>query len=305
MAKALVSILVPVYNREKLVKKAIESAINQTYKNIEIIAVDNNSTDNTYEILKEYAEKNSKVKVYQNEENLGPVRNWKRCLEYSSGEYIKILFSDDWMEKTFIEKCMEILLNHDNVGFVFTTTLIHFNCKKIIFYKFSNKEGLYETKVFIRGSLCAGDFPVSPCSALFRRADVENNLILEIPNKLGLNFKEVGAGNDLLLFLLTAYKYPYFGYISKPLIHFESQVDSITVSNDLTSYYLIARKYFVDSFVKDKKLKKYFYSMCWLMNVRSKGKLKCLLHKNEVSILKILEILIIYFYKKLKRMLLI
>jgi len=53
MARPLVSILIPVYNREKLVQKAIESAINQTYKNIEVIVVDNKSTDKTYEVLKE------------------------------------------------------------------------------------------------------------------------------------------------------------------------------------------------------------------------------------------------------------
>jgi len=97
MTKALVSILIPVYNREKLVKRAIESAINQTYENIEVIAVDNKSTDRTYEVLKGHAEKYPDVKVYQNKENLGPVRNWKKCLEYSSGEFIKILFSDDWI----------------------------------------------------------------------------------------------------------------------------------------------------------------------------------------------------------------
>ena len=305
MAKPLVSILLPVYNREKLVRRAIKSAIDQTYKNIEIIVVDNQSTDKTYEILKEYVEKYQNVKVYQNKENIGPVKNWKKCLEYSSGKYTKILFSDDWMEKTFIEKCMDILLTHDNVGFVFTATLIHLNFKGKIFYKFSSKEGLYKTKLFIKGSLCGGDFPVSPCNALFRRADVKNNLILGIPNKLGLNFKENGAGNDLLLFLLTACNYPYFGYISKPLIHFGAQIDSLTISNDLTLQYWVARKYFVDNFIRDKNLKKIFYSMCWLMNVRNRGKLKYLLNTNEISILKILEILIIYFFNKLKKMLLI
>ena len=94
MTKPLVSILIPVYNRERLVKKAIESAINQAYKNIEIIAVDNKSTDKTYEVLTEYSKKYSNIKVYQNKENIGPVRNWKKCLEYSSGEFIKILFSE-------------------------------------------------------------------------------------------------------------------------------------------------------------------------------------------------------------------
>lgn len=297
MTKPLVSILIPVYNREELVKRAIESAINQTYENIEVIVVDNKSTDRTYAVLKEYAEKYPDVKVYQNDENLGPVRNWKKCLEYSSGEFVKILFSDDWMEETFVEKCMEILSAHEDVGFVFTATLIHLGDTEKVFYTFSNKRGLYDTGIFIKGALCGGDFPVSPCNALFRRLDVENNLMLEIPNELGLDFKKLGAGTDLLIYLLTASKYPLFGYISEPLTHFGAPADSLTMSNDLRLYHWAAKKYFVDNFINDKNLRRTFYSMLWLANVK-KGKFK--LHTNEVSIFKLLKILTNQAYKRAK-----
>lgn len=301
MGKNLVSILIPVYNREELVRRALESAINQTYENIEIIAVDNKSTDRTYEVLKVYAHKYPVVKVYQNEQNIGPVRNWQKCLEYSSGEYIKILFSDDWLETTFVEKCVAILSAHEDVGFVYTATLVHLGSKETIFYEFSHETGLYATSVFIEGSLYRADFPVSPCNALFRRVDVETNLILEIPNELDLDFKIVGAGNDLLIFLLTASKYPYFGYISEPLTHFGAPTDSITMSTDLSLYYWTAKKYFVDNFVRgDKELRKSFYSMLWLVNVKTKGKFKPLLHKKEVSIFKVITLLSNYIYKRAK-----
>jgi glycosyltransferase involved in cell wall biosynthesis len=300
MIKPLVSILIPVYNREKLVRRAIESAINQTYGNMEVILVDNKSTDKTYDVLKEFAAKYPNVKVYQNEENIGPVRNWKKCLEYSSGDFIKILFSDDWIEDTFVEKCMEILLAHDVVGFVFTATLIHIGDKKIISYKFSNKGGLYDASIFIEGSLCGGDFPVSPCNAVFRRVDVEKNLILEIPNELDLDFKKNGAGNDLLIFLLTASEHPYFGYISELLTHFEASSNSITMNNDLKLYYWAAKKYFVDNFINDKNLKQDFYSRLWLANVRNKGRFKPILHSNEISILKIIKIFSKHACKRVK-----
>jgi glycosyltransferase involved in cell wall biosynthesis len=279
MVKNLVSILIPVYNREELVVRAIESAIKQTYENIEVIAVDNKSTDRTYDVLMEYADKYPNVKVYQNEENLGPVRNWKKCLEYSSGDYIKILFSDDWIEDNFVEKCMEILSTHDDVGFVFTATLIHLGGKEKIRYNFSNESGLYATDVFIKGSLYGGNFPVSPCNALFRRLDVENNLILEIPNELGVDFKKLGAGN---------------------LTHFGAPADSITISNDLSMYYETAKEYFVDNFIKDKNLRRGFYTRLWLANAKNKGKFKLLLHINEVSFFKVLEILTNRAYQKAK-----
>jgi len=291
MSKPLVSILIPVYNRERLVRRAVESAINQTYGNVEVVAVDNKSTDRTYEVLKEYAEKYPDVKVYQNEENLGPVRNWQKCLEYSSGGFVKILFSDDWIEESFVEKSMEILSANDNVGFVFTPTLIPHGNEEKVFYKLFNKIGLYSTDIFIRGSLCTGFFPASPCNALFKRSDIEKNLILDIPNELDLDFKELGAGNDLLLFLLTASQYPYFGYISEPLTHFGAPADSITMSNDLSLYYWMAKKYFVDNFIEDKNLRKTFYSLLWLVNGKNKGKFKPLLQTNDVSILEVIKIL--------------
>jgi glycosyltransferase involved in cell wall biosynthesis len=300
MTKPMISILIPVYNREELVVRTIESAINQTYENIEVIAVDNKSTDKTYDVLKEYAKKYPNVKVYQNEENLGPVRNWKKCLEESSGDYIKILFSDDWIEENFVEECMEILSANDDVGFVFTTTLIHQGDKEKIFYDFSNESGLYATDVFIKGSLYGGNFPVSPCNALFRRLDVENNLILEIPNEFGFDFKKLGAGNDLLIFLLTASIYHYFGYISEPLTHFGAPSDSITISNDVSMYYVTAKEYFVDNFIKDKDLRRDFYTWLWLANAKNKGKFRLLLHINEVSIFKVLEILTNRAYQKAK-----
>lgn len=301
MNEPLVSILIPVYNREKLVKRAIESAINQTYKNIEIIAVDNKSTDRTYEVLKDYAEKCSKVKIYQNEENLGPVRNWKKCLEYSSGEFIKILFSDDWIEKTFVEKCMEILLAYGDVGFVFSGTEIFYEGtgQKAEAY-INGNTGVYSVKRFIKGSLLGGPFPVSPGCALFRRLDVKDNLVLEISNDLGLDFKKLGAGNDLLLFLLTASKYHYFGYISEILSHFGAHDGSISISNNLNIYYLIAKKYFVDNFIEDKNFKRAFYSKLWLLDIKNKGKFSQLLIVNEIDIFQVLKIIMNYFWRKIK-----
>jgi glycosyltransferase involved in cell wall biosynthesis len=301
MSLPLVSILLPVYNRERLVKRAIESAISQTYKNIEIVTVDNLSTDKTYEILKEYEKNFPNIKAYQNKENIGPVRNWKKCLEYSSGEFIKILFSDDLIDETFIEKCMEIMLAHDDVGFVFSGTEIfrEGKGKKVEAYVNGNT-GIYNTKRFIKGSLLGGPFPVSPGCALFRRLDVENNLVLEISNDLGLDFKKLGAGNDLLLFLLTAPKYQYFGYISELLSHFGAHDDSITICNDLSLYYWTAKKYFVDNFAKDKKLKRLFYSRLWLVNTKNKGKFRRLLIVNEIDIFQVLKIIINYFWRKMK-----
>jgi len=91
----LVSILIPTYNRKKLVERAINSALKQTYKKIEIIISDNCSTDGTLEYLQELYGNNKNIKIFDNSTNKGSVRNWINCIEKSSGHSSKLLFSDD------------------------------------------------------------------------------------------------------------------------------------------------------------------------------------------------------------------
>ena len=80
----LVSICIPNYNNAQFIGEAIESSIAQTYPNLEIIVVDNVSTDNSWEIIQNYAQ-HKYVKVFLNEKNLGMVGNFRRTYEYSNG----------------------------------------------------------------------------------------------------------------------------------------------------------------------------------------------------------------------------
>lgn len=93
-----VSVLIPVYNTDTFIGDAIRSVLNQTFKDFELIVVDNKSTDNTLKIAQEFSQ-DSRVKVFQNSENIGMTRNWNQCLLYSQGEYIKFLCADDYLEE--------------------------------------------------------------------------------------------------------------------------------------------------------------------------------------------------------------
>jgi len=137
---------------------------------------------------------------------------------------------------------------------------------------------------------------VSPGAALFRRKDVEDNLLIEIPNDLCLDF--FGAGNDVLIFLLTAARYPHFGYISELLAHFGAQADSITISHDLDLYYLVAKEYFIRNFTVNRNLKRLFYSNMWLKNIRNGGIYSRLVKKEEVGLLAVISELFSYFGRK-------
>ena len=94
-----VSIIVPVYNVEKYLKRCIDSLINQTLKDIEIIVVDDGSTDNSGQIIKKYQEKNSNIKYCKKENGgLSDARNYG--MKYAQSEYIAFLDSDDFVYKT-------------------------------------------------------------------------------------------------------------------------------------------------------------------------------------------------------------
>lgn len=103
--KDLVSIIVPVHNSEKYIEKCLNSIINQTYKNIEIIVIENGSTDNSLEILKDYKDK-IKLEILK-EPGLSKARN--KGLELSNGEYIAFVDSDDTIEPTMIEELINNL----------------------------------------------------------------------------------------------------------------------------------------------------------------------------------------------------
>jgi glycosyltransferase involved in cell wall biosynthesis len=132
MNNILVSIIVPVYNTEEYLSKCIESLINQTYENIEIICVNDGSNDNSLIILKEYAQKDTRIKII-NQENKGVSYSRNIGIEKATGDYILFIDSDDWYERIAIEEIIKQLQNTDY-------DIVYFNviCVNKNFYKKKN-----------------------------------------------------------------------------------------------------------------------------------------------------------------------
>lgn len=103
-----ISIIVPVYNAEKYLEKCVASLTGQTYKNLEIILVDDGSKDSSGSICDQLAEKDNRIKVIH-KENEGLISTWKRGVLESTGEYLNFIDSDDWVELTMIEEMAEHL----------------------------------------------------------------------------------------------------------------------------------------------------------------------------------------------------
>ena len=103
-----VSVCIPTYNGSTYLRQAIESARTQTYSDFELLIVDDGSTDDTFQIVEEFARLDSRVRAYQNPQRLGLVGNWNRCLELARGQWIKFLFQDDYLHPTCIELLLEL-----------------------------------------------------------------------------------------------------------------------------------------------------------------------------------------------------
>ena len=197
----LVSILIPVYNRENLVGACIQSALEQTITDIEVIVVDNASTDNTWRICQEYAQQDSRVRIFRNKQNLGPVRSWQRCIEEARGKYGKILFSDDLIHHQYLAKTTPLLDEH-SVGFVFSRVCIgEQEWQGNNNYEYFNTNKLIDIDQYLKDCIINGSLPVSPGCAIFRLDDLRKNLHITIPSPTIDDFDRHGAGPDLLLFL--------------------------------------------------------------------------------------------------------
>lgn len=110
----LVSLLIITMNHERFIAKACESAVSQTYNNIEIIFLDNNSDDNTFEIGKKIIEKSERpYKILRNSEKFNVSRNMNILVSESSGSYICILSGDDWFTADMVAEKMKYMQNSD------------------------------------------------------------------------------------------------------------------------------------------------------------------------------------------------
>lgn len=108
-----VSIVIPVYNTEKFIKKCLDSIVNQSLKEIEIILINDGSTDNTLKYLEIYQQKDSRIKVInQSNQKQGAARN--RGMEIATGEYIGFVDSDDWVDLDYFEKLYSAAKKYDS-----------------------------------------------------------------------------------------------------------------------------------------------------------------------------------------------
>ncbi len=134
--KSLVSVIIPIYNVEQYLEKCLDSVINQTYKDLEIVCVNDCSSDNSLDILQEYVQFDNRIKIINFEQNKGVSAARNAGLEMAKGEYVYFIDSDDWIDLDYIEKMVSAITFSKTDVVVNTNVIQEFEnkpSKKLVF----------------------------------------------------------------------------------------------------------------------------------------------------------------------------
>ena len=215
--KFKLSIIIPVYNVEKYLSRCLNSILTQTYKNLEVILIDDGSTDNSMNICKDYVKKDARFKLYT-KENGGACSARKAALKYITGNYVTCVDSDDWIESNAYSDLMESvkLYNPDVVACSFWKEFEKFKIVRNDYLEegYYSKEKLHMVmdKVNKKRPLCWQVISGGLCNKIFKRNLFEKYQEL-VPN-------EIYIGEDMAVVLpmmfeiesLYICKIPYYHY---------------------------------------------------------------------------------------------
>jgi glycosyltransferase involved in cell wall biosynthesis len=152
-----VSVLMTAFNRESYIAESIESVLGSSFRDFELIIVDDCSSDSTVEIARHYELTDNRVKVYVNDQNIGDYPNRNKAASYAQGYYLKYLDSDDTMAKNCLERMVSEMDRFPNCAFGVTS-------RKLMSIAIHNPEDAYRVHFFVRGLLDLG-----PSHTIIRR----------------------------------------------------------------------------------------------------------------------------------------
>ncbi len=167
--KPLVSVCIPVYNCESFIGITIQSVLDQTYNDFELVIIDNASTDKTSDVVANFSDK--RIRYIRNNINLGMMGNWNKCLDEASGEYIKLLPADDLIFANCLEEQVKAISSSNNISLVCCgRDIIDTSGKKLIRRSFSGLSGVVKGSKAVRRIIRSGTNRLGePGAILFRR----------------------------------------------------------------------------------------------------------------------------------------
>ena len=244
MEKALVSIIVPVFNTEKYLKECLDSLLNQTYRNLEILLVDDGSVDNSWAICEKYASFDDRVRAFR-KENGGQASARNFGIRMACGSYFAFVDSDDVVSLDFIERLYNACIEHcAEMAFsrisVFSGTLTKFEPNSVSVCH-TEKDNIF--KLYSSPKIADSIPIISFCNKLFKRELLCN-----------FQFPEGMAYEDTASIFIPLYKMNTCVYVDSDLYYYRKNVNS-TTSHSFNEKCMDAVKAFemAQNFFSDKK----------------------------------------------------
>jgi len=219
MGKTKISIIMPIYNAEKYLKDAVDSVLKQTLKEIELIAIDDCSSDNSLSILKEYAKKDNRLKILKTNTNSGkPGIPRNLGLQKATGDYIAFLDSDDYIDKTMYEKLYK-KAKETNADII--------KCNTLLFG--GNIKKPYAIKKYLDRKTPKTVFSIQTFPDYILSFNFWTGLY---KNKFKKNkFPEIKIGEDICWYVTTLLQAKSICHLKEPLHFYRQLEDSISNKN--------------------------------------------------------------------------
>lgn len=223
-----ISVIIPIYNTEKFLKKCLDSIVNQSLKEIEIIAINDGSTDESLTILQEYKEKNSNLKII-NKKNGGLSSARNAGIKLVSGEYIIHIDSDDWIEQNYFKDMYERAMK-DNLDIVVSDIYWDYDNGKIEYKKDLDLEdnqiltGEKYLELFLKGKIYPSVWNKMYKTKLYKKYKI-------------FHPQGISLGEDLATTPLLAKNAKKIGKVNKAYLHYIQNEKSITNSNPTKKIY--------------------------------------------------------------------
>ena len=278
-----ISVIIPIYNCEKYIKECLSSLIEQTFKNFEIICINDGSTDNTLKILKEFKKLDNRIFIF-NQNNTGPGIARNVGMNKSKGEYLIFLDSDDIFKKTMLEELYIKIKENDSDVVVCNSQNFEIKKKRKKFYEknYLTNDEIIKQKTFSSLDIKKDFFNLFiwwPWDKIFKRKYIEN---------LGIKFQNLKSTEDLFFVASAVIAAKKISYLDKILINHQIGIkNSVSNSREKSwdNFYYALKE--LKKFIKEKDLYKRFkqdfinyvasFSIWQLENIN--GKSFCYLYK--------------------------
>ncbi len=280
-----ISIIIPIYKVEEYLQECIESVIHQTYKNLEILLIDDGSPDNCGKICDEYAKKDNRIRVIH-QENAGISQARNKGIEMATGKYISFIDSDDYVEKDMFEY-LYLLLKKEKVNIACCNRYVVYK-NKIDIYGIRDFYKVMDSKEAIELMCYIGYLGVSAYAKLYEKELFEN---IRFP-------KGIENGEDVFTTYKVYDKASKIVYDATPKYYYRQRQGSLTRKKKINDTILKASKEvmeFINNNYPEKKeagINLYLYSLIGVYDTILKNKIKDKAKKQEIrkeikSIMKI------------------